>query len=539
MVADGSGRELFESDVAVADGRIVAIGPGLDPSAADVVLDARSRVVAPGFIDLHSHYDAQVFWDPTLASSCHQGVTTVVNGNCGFSLAPMTDGGRETVLSMLRDLEDMRLDTLAAGVPESLPTFSAFLAGVERQHPYLNFAAFVGHSTVRIATMGTDAFERKATGDEIDAMRSLVDDALAAGAAGFATKTLPGSRPSPSQFAAAAETEALLDVLGKRGSGIAMFNPGGVFDHERVYAAQAATGRPFTWIALMAMPDGRHHAWAELHRRWWAAGADVHPQVSCRPLLAQCTFHSPYLFRAASISELFGVPLDERVAAYRSQGWRRRLADQLAAEQTIKLDWYRLVISESPTRPDLVGSDVGGLARAAGASALDFIFDLALDDGCDTRVTLAYGNDVDSEVTPLLHMDGTVLGLSDAGAHPDQLCDAILPTDLLGGWVRDRGAIGLEAAVRKLTAEAADLLGLADRGRIAAGARADIVVFDPETVAPGPIRRVNDFPADADHLVADAPVGIDHILVNGVVTRREGTAVTLPCGPGMVLRSFG
>jgi N-acyl-D-aspartate/D-glutamate deacylase len=370
-------------------------------------------------------------------------------------------------------------------------------------------------------------------------MRTLVDDALAAGAAGFATKTLPGSRPSPSQFAAAAETEALLDVLGARGAGIAMFNPGGVFDHEHVYAAQAATGRPFTWIALMAMPDGRHHAWAELHRTWWATGADVHPQVSCRPLLAQCTFHSPYLFRAAAISELFGVTRDERLAAYRSDEWRRKLAGQLAAEQTIKLDWSRLVITESSSRPDLVGADVAGLAVGAGVSALDFIIDLAIADGCDTRVTLAYGNDVDSEVTPLLHMDGTVLGLSDAGAHPDQLCDAILPTDLLGGWVRDRGALGLEQAVRKLAAEPAELLGLEERGHIATGAMADLVVFDPETVAPGPIRRVDDFPAGADHLVADAPTGIDHIVVNGVVTRRDGRALNLPCGPGMVLRSFG
>src|SRR5437588_7887528 len=179
MVADGSGGLLYAADVAVDDGRIVAVERGLAADAADVLLDARDRVVAPGFIDLHSHYDAQVFWDPTLASSCHHGVTTVVNGNCGFSLAPLARDDRATVLCMLRDLEDMRLDTLSAGVPDELPTFAAFLDAVERRGPHLNFAAFIGHSTVRIATMGPDAFGREATADEGDAMRSLVDGALA------------------------------------------------------------------------------------------------------------------------------------------------------------------------------------------------------------------------------------------------------------------------------------------------------------------------------------------------------------------------
>ena len=536
VVADGTGGPLFPADVAVEGGRIVAVDRGLDAGDADVVLDARNRVVAPGFIDLHSHYDAQVFWDPALASSCHHGVTTVVNGNCGFSLAPMADGDREAVLRMLRDLEDMRLDTLSVGVPASFPTFGTYLDAVERQRPHLNFAAFVGHSTVRIAVMGPEAFERAANDDEVSRMCTLVDSALAAGAAGFATKTLPGSRPSASQFASAGETEALLGVLGRRGQGIAMFNPGGVFDHERVYASQGDIGRPFTWIAMMAMPDGRHHAWAELHRTWWERGADVHPQVSCRPLVAQCTLHSPYLFRAEAVSELFGAPLAERMKAYRSAAWRRRLSEQLAAEQTIKLEWHRLVIAESATRPDLAGRDVATQAASAGMTPIDFVFDLAVADGCDTRLTLAYGNDDDNEVAPLLTMAGTVLGLSDAGAHPDQLCDAILPTDLLGGWVRERGAMALEAAVRKLAAEPADLLGLGDRGYVRPGNMGDLVVFDPDTVAPGPVRRVSDFPAGADHLVADAPVGIDHIMVNGVPTRRDGAPVELDKGPGRVLR---
>ncbi|MCU1499914.1 MAG: N-acyl-D-aspartate/D-glutamate deacylase, partial [Acidimicrobiales bacterium] len=524
MVADGTGAPLLRADIAIVDDRVVAVEPGLSADPADIILPAAGRVVAPGFVDIHSHYDAQVFWDPTLASSCHHGTTTVVNGNCGFSLAPLAAEHRPIILEMLRDLEDMRLDTLSVGVPEAFPTFAGFLDSVEAAQPLLNFAAFVGHTTVRVAAMGREAFERQATADEVDLMRTHVDAALAAGACGFATKTLPGTRPSASQFAAASETEALLDVLAQRNQGVAMFNPGGVFDHERVYAAQPGNGRPFTWIAMLAMPDGRHHAWADLHASLWGR-ADVHPQVSCRPLVGQCILLLPSVFRAACITELAGVDVDVRMRAYGDGAWRQRLRDELAVERTIQLRWDRLVIAESPSSPHVVGRDVASAGAAAGLDPVDLLFDVAIADGGRTRVTLAYGNDDPDEVARMLLIDGTVLGLSDAGAHPDQLCDAILPTDLLGGWVRDRGALSIERAVRKLSGEPAELFGLAGRGRLAPGALADVVVFDPSTVAPGPVRRLHDFPAGADHLVADGPVGMDHVLVNGVPIRRDGVSM--------------
>ncbi|MEU8137451.1 N-acyl-D-amino-acid deacylase family protein [Streptodolium elevatio] len=536
-VVDGSGAPAFRADVLVVDGRVEELGPDL---TGDHILDATGCVVAPGFIDVHTHYDAQVFWDPACTPSSYHGVTTAVLGNCGFSLAPCRPERRALMVRMLHDLEDMRTDTLEEGVDWGFATFADYLDAVERLGPDINLAAYVGHSAVRIDVMGEDAYEREATVTEIVEMRQVVRDALAAGAIGFATSASPTGRRCPSRFANLEETVGMLAELRDAGRGIASFVPGGELDHAALYALQPEIGRPFTWTAMLALADGRHRDWVELHREGVETGAAVHPQVSCRPLVAQTTLLAPFALRAPCLAELEGRSPVLRAAAYRDRTWRERLEQELG-QGLLAPRWDRWYVAESPTRPSWHGRSVTEIAEERGVAPLDAAFDTALDDDLATRFTVVLANDDEDEVAELLRLDGAVLGLSDAGAHPDQICDAVAPTDLLGGWVRERGVLTLEQAVRKLTGEVADLFGLAGRGYVRPGAAADLVVFDPDEVGPGPIRRVADFPANADRLTADAPTGLRHVLVRGVPIRRDGAPVGKPRdaegrSPGRVLR---
>ncbi len=237
-VIDGTGTERFRADVLIDGDRVAKVGPDLPAGEADETIDAGGLIVAPGFIDIHSHYDAQVFWEHELSSSCHHGVTSVINGNCGFAIAPYSRANRSLVIEMLRDQEDMHPDVLDAALPPQVESFASYLAEVERRGPMLNFGAFLGHSTIRIAAMGADAFEREATPEEIDAMSRLTTEGMAAGAMGIATKTMPRAARTASQQASESEVMALLEALRDHGKGVAMFNAGGNFDLGKVHSVQ-------------------------------------------------------------------------------------------------------------------------------------------------------------------------------------------------------------------------------------------------------------------------------------------------------------
>jgi N-acyl-D-aspartate/D-glutamate deacylase len=517
-VLDGTGAPGVRLDVALEGGRIVELGLGL---RGDSELDCGGAVVAPGFIDLHTHYDAQLLWDPACSSSCWHGVTTVVVGNCGFSLAPCPAEHRPLMLRLLRDLEDMRPSALEAGIDWSFETFPQYLDLVRRRGTDLNVAAYVGHSAVRIATMGADAFERAATDAEVAAMARLVTEAMDAGAIGFATSTSPTGRNCPSRNAVPAESLALFAAMAATGRGVIATVPGGAMSHADLYAAQRSLGRPITWTALLSMADGRHEDWAALHRTGWAEGLDVRPQVSCRPQGGRTTLAEPFALRCPAVRELDGASPATRRAAYADPVWRARAWDELASSYAPPR-WGTWVVADSAAAPGLVGRDVCSLAAERGVTELDVVCDLSLADDLRTWFAFTVANDDEAAVATLLQLDGAVLGLSDAGAHPAQICDAVLPTDLLGGWVRDRGALTLERAVHKLTGELAGLMGLADRGRLASGAAADVVVFDPATIGPGPVRRVADLPDGSERLIADAPTGVLHVVVNGRTIRRDG-----------------
>ncbi|MDG2002993.1 MAG: amidohydrolase family protein [Novosphingobium sp.] len=530
QVVDGTGREPVRADVLVEGERIVRVGSDLSARDADQTIDAGGCVVAPGFIDIHSHYDAQIFWEHELSSSCHHGVTTVINGNCGFAIAPYSRDTRGLVIEMLRDQEDMHPDVLEAALPPDLESFERYLGEVEKRGPMLNFGGFVGHSTIRIMAMGPDAFEREATPEEIAAMARLADAGLKAGAMGIATKTLPRAARTASQQATEEEVMTLLEVLRDHGRGVAMFNAGGCFDLEKVHATQQQIGRPFTWIALLAMPSGHHLQFLELHNHWRERGADVRPQVSCRPLIARNRMSMPSIMRSPLMAELNPVSEEQRIAAYADSAWRDRMRPELRSNTGERIDWNHVTLDQSASSPELQGGTLAAIGRERGVNPLDALLDLAVADRLATSFIFTYGNDDPDEVARLLNVEGAVLGLSDAGAHPEQICDAVLPSDLLGNWVRGRGALSLEAAVHKLTQEPAQLMGIGDRGQIAKGCFADITIFDPATIGPGEVRTVNDLPTGRERLLADRPAGIHHMLVNGTMIRKDQRTTPAHCG---------
>jgi N-acyl-D-amino-acid deacylase len=537
-VVDGTGVAGRIADVGVADGRIVAVGSGID---AKRELDASGHVVAPGFIDIHTHYDAQVFWDGALTPSSHHGVTTVIAGNCGFSIAPIRRDGVELMAHTLQHVEDMSFDTLAVGVPwDEFESFGQYLDAVERRGVALNFGCYVGHTAVRLYVMGEEAYERAATPAEIGRMQTVIAESMAAGAAGFASSANPAhngdrGRPVPSRVADIPELRALLKPVGASGRGVVALLPGGVIPYEDMITFQRETGRPLTWTALLSV-DG-----SDYHRKIiadndaaWTDGGGVWPQVSCRPLVFQMNLEEPFTLNTRQVFRaLMDGTREERIAAYRDPAWRAKADAELNSGYVFR--WPKLSVAESPSRPDLANRPILDLAGEWGVAPLDAMLDLSLADDLHTRFWSILANDDPETVAWLLPRDNVLLGLADSGAHVSQLCDACFATDLLGQWVREREVLSLERAVHKLSAEPAAVYGLTDRGTVEPGKAADLVVFDPDTVAPGPVRRIRDFPADGERLTADAPVGMAHVLVNGVPIRVDGVPVA-DTRPGVVLR---
>ncbi|MFM7063065.1 MAG: N-acyl-D-amino-acid deacylase family protein, partial [Actinomycetes bacterium] len=368
-VIDGTGAAGVRADVAVSGGRIVAIG---DELRGDRELDATGHVVAPGFIDVHTHYDAQVFWDPDLTPSAFHGVTTVVAGNCGFSIAPVRSEGVGILGRTLQHVEDMSLDTLTVGVPWSeFESFGDYLDAVERRGVGLNYGCYVGHTALRLYVMGDDAYERAATPDELDEMQRLVAEAMDAGAIGFATSASPThngdrGRPVPSRQADLDEVRFLCEPLRERGRGVVAMLPGGVFRNEQLFELQRHLGRPITWTALLTVKGLPYHekVVAE-HDAARAEGVAVWPQVSCRPLVFQMNMEEPFtLNMRPSFAALMDADRAVRVAAYRDPVWRAEAwSDVSGGGGLLPFNWPALTIAESQHHPELVGRAVVDLAE--------------------------------------------------------------------------------------------------------------------------------------------------------------------------------
>ncbi len=529
-IVDGTGKPGFMGDLGIKDGRVAALGKADGPAAATI--DATGKVVAPGFVDVHTHYDAQVLWDRMLSISPWHGVTTTVIGNCGFGVAPTRAAHRKLILQTLEKVEGMSLEALQAGLGESWPfeTFPQYLDAVEKRGVAINVAALFGHTPLRMYVMGEASTERAATADEIAAMKRLMREAMDAGAIGFGTsKSIThngyAGKPVPSRQATVEEMHELVSVMGDMKRGLMQITIGREFSTKEMAELSRKYQVPVTWTALLSYMygPGGHRKQLELAAQQRQSGALVIPQVSCRPLNFEFTFAEPFIFDVQKIMHELAVDDAKspgtRRRAYADPAWRKRFTAELTP--VFQRWWDRTTIAWAPSAKELEEQPLGDAARKVGKDPVDLALDLALASDLQARFRMAVLNFDESEVSDLITDPNTIIALSDAGAHASQLCDACYSTYLLGHWVRDKKTFTVEQAVHHLTQRPAEMFGITDRGVLADGRPADVVVFDPKTVGPGPLKRVYDLPAGADRLVSEAN-GIAAVIVNGMVIRRDG-----------------
>jgi N-acyl-D-amino-acid deacylase len=545
-IVDGTGAPSRIGGVAVSGGRITAVDvkPG---GAAHRRIDAEGRALAPGFIDPHTHYDAQVAWDPLLTCSPWHGVTTVVTGNCGVGVAPCRPESREVLMGDLVNVEAIPIDVMRRGIDWRWETFADYMAAVGARGLGINMAPLVPLTPLRHYVMGEASFERAATHAEAASMSKLLGEALDAGAFGLSTTILANhigheGRPLACRLAGPHELSALCEAMRKRGRGVieaAITSlPDRVTDAE--YATLALlvgeSQRPVTYLAVFARQGkpGAHEAVVE--RMAPLLGRDrAIPQVSCRPLRVQFTLKNPFIFAGMPPwAQVFNRTPAEQTALYRSDTFRTEWKAEMERRRARGL-WPRITIRDaaSPAVAALSGQSIVDIAEARKVEPLDAFLDIGLEDGLETLFDFPVFNQDPDAVRPLVTDPRFLIGLSDGGAHVDQLCDAGYATYLLGKWVRQWEALSLERAVHRLTGEVAEFFGIPDRGRLTVGAAADLVVFDPATVDDCPPEYVHDLPNGAKRLIARAR-GVDATVVAGQIVYKDGE----PTGarPGTVLR---
>lgn len=552
-IIDGTGAPRTEGDIGIRDGRIVAVGTEATAAAgpAERTIDASGKVVAPGFVDIHTHFDAQVFWDTTLSPSPLHGVTTVIGGNCGFTIAPLEPDHGDYLMRMLARVEGMPLESLQEGVPWDWRTFGEYLDAIDGTlMPNAGF--LVGHCALRRVVMGERSVGHEATPEELDAMKRMLADSIAAGGLGFSsswakTHNDAAGEPVPSRHASTSELIELCSVLRSSPAVAIEFIPTIERFDDDVYQLLAdmsvAADRPLNWNVIFA--NGRHRDVIDqkLAASNYAArqGGRVVALTAPMPAVSRLCFESGFLLDTlAGWAEPMALPPSEKMKLLADPQRRAELNDLAQQPSAFRgvARWERLTVGEV-TKPELAhleGRTIGEIADAQGTTPWDALCDLVVADDLKTGLyPRAAGDDPDSWTMreELWNDDRCVIGASDAGAHLDFLATFNYSTYLLAA-ARDREMLELEDAIHKLTDIPARLYGLAGRGRLAEGWHADVVVFDPDAVAPKPIEVREDLPGGAWRLYGEAE-GVDTVLINGEVAVRDGAFTD--ARPGTLLRA--
>jgi N-acyl-D-aspartate/D-glutamate deacylase len=551
-VIDGTGAPGRRADVGIRDGRITAIGE-IDEDAQQT-LDATGKVVAPGFVDVHTHYDAQAFWDPTLSPSPLHGVTTVFGGNCGFSIAPLSAEAGGYLCEMLARVEGMPLEALQAGVPWDWKSFDEYLSRLDGKLA-VNAGFLVGHSALRRVVMGPDAVGKEATQEQIDEMCALLRESLSAGGMGFSSSNAPThndnqGKPVPSRFATRDEIVALAGVLADFPGTTLEFLPTiGLFGDEHMAIMtdmSVAANRPLNWNVLGVAAYSQDLAQNQLGASDYAKerGGRIVALTPSQVMSLRINLYSGFIFDAfPGWPEVLGLPIEERMRALADPEVRKRLdasanSDAAGALRALAV-WQNMTVDSTslPENQRFEGRKIGDIAEELGKTPFDALLDLALSEGLKTSFSPFIPGDDDESWklrSEIWKDERTLIGASDAGAHLDMIDTFTYSTSLLGPAVREKKLLSLEEAIHQLTDLPARLYGVRERGRLAESWCADVVVFDPERVGAGPVHFRDDLPTGASRLYAEAD-GIEHVLVNGVeiVRGREFTGAT----PGTLIRS--
>ncbi|MEK6243751.1 MAG: amidohydrolase family protein [Pseudomonadota bacterium] len=548
LLLDGLGSAPKVGDLAVAGGKIAGIGQDL--GRARQTLNADGLALMPGIIDNHTHYDAQLTWDPLASPSPALGVTTAIIGNCGFTIAPCRPADRDLILKNLTQVEGMSLEVLRAGTRWDFETVPEFFSMLERQGVALNVAGFVGHSSVRTYVMGEDAPKRAATAAEIAKMKEIVLAGIRAGAVGFASSTSPNHNgyrgiPMPSRLADDMEMRALVGCLKEAGRGVFMLTKGGHTTVDFLEELAEASGRPVVIAALLHNNTNPRSVFDDLEMISAAnrRGRRLLGAISCCPLTMDFTLHSPYTFEGlAAWKPALSLNGDRYKSMLRDKAFRDAIRAEIARPATFRLfngEWDKVYVEHAklPQNGKWNQQTIADIARQTGADPLDAMLDLAIAEDLDTEFSALLLNSDEQAVGEMLRHPHSLVSLSDAGAHLTLFNDAGFGLHLLGHWVREKKVLSLQEAARKLTRDPAAVFGIKHRGSLTAGYAADLMLFDPATVNRGPKKRIQDLPGGGTRLITP-PVGVHGVWVNGARISDAKGGWPLERLPGKVLREF-